>query len=530
MVKVETPAKIEIENFDHTQKRLLTNEALLFLTQLHHAFEPKRKELLLKRQQKQEALNAGLLPSFLEETATIRQDQRWSVASCPTDLAKRYVEITGPVERKMMINALNSGANVFMADFEDALSPTWSNVILGHNNLIDAVNRTLAFTSPEGKAYTLNAEIATLMVRPRGWHLEEKHLQIDGGPISASLFDFGLYFFHNAKKCLENSSGPYFYLPKLENHEEARLWNDVFLFAQKSLQIPSGSIRATVLIETILAVLEAEEILYELREHSAGLNAGRWDYIFSIIKKFQNQADLLFPDRSQITMQVPFMHAYAKFLVEVCHRRGTHAIGGMAAFIPNRKKSDVTQIALAKVTEDKQLECQIGFDGTWVAHPDLVPLANNIFKELLKGQPHQIAHKKTFSITTDSLLDFEIPGGKITEAGIRQNIQVSLLYLESWLRGVGAVALSDLMEDAATAEISRAQLWQWLHHNGELADGRKITPDLLHTFFDEEFEKIQSEKNREELALNQARRLIEDLVFDKHFTDFLTLAAYEQLN
>ncbi|PJD94256.1 MAG: malate synthase A [Parachlamydia sp.] len=521
---------MEIENFDRAQERLLTPEALLFLTQLHQQFDPRRQALLLKRQQKQEALNAGLVPGFLQETASIRRDPLWTVASCPPDLAKRYVEITGPVERKMMINALNSGANVFMADFEDALTPTWSNVILGHNNLIDAVNRTLSFISPEGKAYALNPEIATLMVRPRGWHLEEKHLPINEVPISASLFDFGLYFFHNAKNCLKQGSGPYFYLPKLENHEEARLWNDVFLFAQKTLQIPPGSIRATVLIETILAAFEAEEILYELREHSAGLNAGRWDYIFSIIKKFQNQHDFLFPDRGQITMQVPFMQAYTRLLVEICHKRGAHAIGGMAAFIPNRKKPDVTQTALAKVTEDKLLECQIGFDGTWVAHPDLVSLAKNIFKGFLKDQPNQISLKKNFSITSDSLLDFKIPGGKITEAGVRQNIQISLLYLASWLRGVGAAALFDLMEDTATAEISRAQLWQWLHHQGKLADGRQITPGLLRTFFAEEFEKIRAENQLDIAVLNRARCLVESLVLDKHFTDFLTLIAYEQLN
>lgn len=508
------------------QERILTSEALEFLMLLHREFNGRRKELLLLRKEKQAQLNSGVLPNFLDKTLPIRQDPSWSVAKTPHDLEKRYVEITGPVDRKMMINALNSGANIFMADFEDALSPTWKNIIEGQQNLIDAIQGTLSYHSPEGKNYILNDQTATLMIRPRGWHLEEKHLHIEGEPISGALFDFGLYIFHNGKKLLEKQTAPYFYLPKLENHLEARLWNDIFLFAQNTLSIPKGSIRATVLIETILAIFEAEEILFELREHSAGLNAGRWDYIFSIIKKFQQKPHFLLPDRSQVTMTVPFMEAYAKYLVHVCHKRKAYALGGMAAFIPNKSNPEITRIALEKVREDKQRECLIGFDGTWVAHPGLVPLAMQVFEEALKGKPNQLEKQVPFSLP--DLLNFTIPAGQITEKGIRQNIKVSLQYLASWLKGVGAVALSNLMEDAATAEISRAQLWQWVHNSAKLADGREMTPSLLAQWFEEEYQNALNESNADTLEL--ARKLIEPMVTDKKFEDFLTSIAYQHLN
>ncbi len=513
---------------------ILTEDALQFVANLHRKFADTRAGLLEKRVTRQVEIDAGTMPDFLPETENIRNDSSWQVAPIPDDLQNRRIEITGPVERKMMINALNSGSNVFMADFEDANSPTWFNTVQGQVNLRDAVNRTISFTNPNGKQYKLNEEIATLLVRPRGWHLNEKHILVNGHPISASIFDFGLYFYHNAKNLLQNGSGPYFYIPKLESHLEARLWNDVFCMAQDELGIPHGAIKVTVLIETILAAFEMDEILYELRDHIAGLNAGRWDYIFSVIKKFRNRPNALLPDRAQITMTVPFMRAYSELLVTTCHKRGAHAIGGMAAFIPNRKDPEVTEIALEKVGEDKERESNDGFDGTWIAHPDLIAVAKAPFDKLLNGNVHQKERKRSdVQITAKDLLNFNIPGGKITEEGLRQNISVALQYLESWLRGTGAVGINNLMEDAATAEISRAQIWQWLHNpDTQLADGRKVTPELYRSCFSEELEKIKSMVGDERYSSGKyklASQLFDQFATEEKFTDFLTLIAYKHL-
>jgi malate synthase len=515
-------------------KEILTNDALAFLTKLHRNFNEKRKFLLKERQEKQKGIDEGKFPTFLSSTQNIRKDSSWQAASPPRDLLKRYVEITGPVERKMMINAFNSGANIFMADFEDSLSPTWQNIIEGQRNLLDATLKKLSFTSPEGKHYTLNPNPAVLMVRPRGWHLHEKHISIDEEVISASLFDFAIFFFHNAKISISNGSGPYFYLPKLQSHLEAKLWNDVFCFAQDELNIPRGTIRATVLIETIWAAFEMEEILYELREHSAGLNAGRWDYIFSIIKTFSNHQEVLFPDRNQISMTVPFMQSYTNLLIQTCHKRGAHAMGGMAAFIPSRKDKKVSEEALKKVWEDKQRESSEGFDGTWVAHPDLVSLINEIFVNALQGKPHQKERVlKDIHISEKNLLNFKISGGKITEQGFRHNIDVSIQYLESWLRGVGAVGLYNLMEDAATAEISRAQIWEWLHRsNAVLETGSKITLDYYHKVIQEEMQKLKTIYGEKEFSIRkfkQAEQLFDKIVTQGNFIDFFTIEAYNEL-
>jgi malate synthase len=514
---------------------ILTPEALGFVAKLEREFSGNRRTLLQKRIGRQAEIDAGTMPDFLPATKHIREDASWKVAPIPADLQSRRVEITGPVERKMMINALNSGANVFMADFEDANSPTWQNQMQGHINLRDAIDRTISFISPEGKHYKLNEEIAVLLVRPRGWHLDEKHVLVDGKPMSGSLFDFGLYFFHNARKLIEKGTGPYFYIPKLENHLEARLWNDVFVMAQDELSIPRGTIKVTVLIETILAAFEMEEILYELREHIAGLNAGRWDYIFSVIKKFRNQPDFVLPDRAQVAMTVPFMRAYTELLVKTCHRRGAHAIGGMAAYIPSRKDPEVNERALAKVLEDKVHESNDGFDGTWVAHPDLVAIAKEPFDKVLENKPHQKERlREEVQIAAKDLLSFNIAGGEITETGLRNNISVALLYLESWLMGTGAVAIYNLMEDTATAEISRSQVWQWLHQpNCALADGRKITTKLYRTLLSEEMEKIKSMVGDMRFASGKydlARQLFDKLVTEKGFIDFLTLIAYDHLD
>ncbi|CAN5901574.1 malate synthase A [soil metagenome] len=509
--------------------RVLTGEALNFIARLHREFNPAREALLQRRRERQAEFEAGALPDFLPETESVRSGD-WRVAPTPADLQDRRVEITGPVDAKMVINALNSGARAFMADFEDALSPTWSNVIEGQANLMDAVRRRLEFTSPEGKRYRLGENPATLLVRPRGWHLVEKHVEVDGRPISASLFDFGLYFFHNARELLERGSGPYFYLPKLESHREARLWNDVFNFAQDALGIPRGSIRATVLIETILAAFEMEEILYELREHSAGLNAGRWDYIFSIIKKFRHRPDFLLPDRAQVTMAVPFMRAYAQLLVKSCHRRGAHAIGGMAAFIPSRRDPEVNERALGKVREDKERESSDGFDGTWVAHPDLVPVASEIFDRVLGERPHQKERQREdVQASASELLDVRIPGGEVTEAGVRNNISVGLQYLEAWLGGLGAVAIYNLMEDAATAEISRAQLWQWIHHHAQLAGGERVTAELYRRIRDEEVATLTAGRGGTGSRFREAAELLDELVLGEEFTEFLTLPGYARL-
>jgi malate synthase len=514
---------------------VLTPPALHFVAKLEREFRETRRHLLQKRVERQAEIDAGAKPDFLSATKKIRDDDSWQVAPIPADLQNRRIEITGPVERKMMINALNSGANVFMADFEDANSPTWQNMIQGHLNLRDAIDRSISFTSPEGKPYKLNEQIATLMVRPRGWHLSEKHVLVDGQPMAGSLFDFGLYVFHNARRLLDKGTGPYFYLPKLESHLEARLWNEVFMMAQQELGLPVGTIKATVLIETILAAFEMEEILYELRDHIAGLNAGRWDYIFSIIKKFRRQADFIFPDRGQVTMTVPFMRAYTELLVKTCHRRGAHAIGGMAAFIPSRKDAEVNARALTKVREDKERESGDGFDGTWVAHPDLVAVAREPFDKLLGNKPHQKERRRDdVRVTANDLLDFNVAGGHITEAGLRGNINVAIQYLESWLLGAGAVGIFNLMEDAATAEISRSQVWQWLHHpHAALDDGRKITPALYGALLAEEMEKIKSLVGEKRFAAGKyglAKQLFDQLVTVKDFAEFLTLRAYEYLD
>jgi malate synthase len=513
---------------------ILTPEALHFVAKLEREFRETRRRLLHKRVERQAEIDAGIMPDFLPATQGIRDDVSWKVAPIPADLQNRRIEITGPVERKMMINALNSGANVFMADFEDANSPTWQNMIQGHLNLRDAIDRTISFTSPEGKQYKLNEEIATLMVRPRGWHLNEKHVLVDGKPMSGSLFDFGLYFFHNAERLMAKGTGPYFYLPKLESHAEARLWNEVFVMAQDELKIPAGAIKATVLIETILAAFEMEEILYALRDHIAGLNAGRWDYIFSIIKKFRHKIDFVFPDRAQITMTVPFMRAYTELLVKTCHQRGAHAIGGMAAYIPSRKDPEINERALAKVREDKERESRDGFDGTWVAHPDLVAVAKEPFNKLLGKKPHQKERlREEVQVAAKDLLNFNIASGEISETGLRNNINVAIQYLEAWLQGSGAVGIYNLMEDAATAEISRSQVWQWLHHaSAALADGRQISRELYRGLLSEEMEKIKAMVGAARFAAGKyelARRLFDQLVTTKNFVEFLTLVAYEEL-
>jgi malate synthase len=502
---------------------ILTDDALGFVAALHRKFNPSREKLLELRAARQLQFDAGAMPDFLPGTHAVRESD-WKVAPTPPDLEKRWVEITGPVERKMMINAFNSGANVFMADFEDSLSPTWENVVEGQQNLIDAVRRTIEFRSPEGKIYRLNPGIAVLLVRPRGWHLVEKHILIDGQPASASIIDFGLYFFHNAAELRKRSTGPYFYLPKMESHLEARLWNDVFNAAQESLNIPRGTIRATVLVETLPAAFEMDEILYELRDHASGLNAGRWDYIFSLIKKFRNRGDLALPDRVQVTMTVPFMRAYTELLVRTCHRRGGHAMGGMAPFIPNRKNPEVNEKALAKVRDDKTREAGDGFDGTWVAHPDLVPVAMEVFQNALGPKANQKERlRPEVSVAGAQLVDTHVPGGTITEGGFRNNISVALQYLASWLSGNGAVAIFNLMEDAATAEISRAQLWQWITNKAKLDDGTVATRALYERIRDEELEKLGG---RAQGRMHDAVELLDSLVLNPGFSEFLTLPAY----
>ncbi len=508
--------------------RVLTREALGFVVRLHREFERRRRELLAQRGRRQVALDSGAWPRPLLETSVVREAE-WQIAPAPPDLERRWVEITGPVERKMMINALNSGADVFMADFEDSLSPTWQNVIDGQVNLQDAVRGTIDFHAPNGVEYRLNDKVATLVVRPRGWHLSEKHVEIDGERVSASLLDFGLYMYHNARRLLAGGTGPYFYLPKLENHREARLWNDVFVFAQDALGIPQGTIRATVLIENVLAAFEMDEILYELRAHSAGLNAGRWDYIFSLIKKFRRAQGHVLPDRSQVTMTVPFMRAYTERLVRTCHKRGAHAIGGMAAFIPSRRDPEINERALAAVRADKVRESRDGFDGTWVAHPDLVPIAREAFHEVLGQRPHQKDRlSEDAELSTDALIDLGVPEGCVTLDGVRDNISVALQYLAAWLAGSGAVAIRNLMEDTATAEISRAQLWQWREHGVVLDDGRAMSKDLYEEIRAAELERLRGD-GIEDVQLDRAAGLLDSLVLAPEFTPFLTLPGYRYL-
>ena len=526
------PQGIEIKaQVTPEMSRILTREALEFVAQLAREFQPTRAKLLARRVERQQEIDAGALPDFLAATRAIREDASWRVASIPADLQDRRTEITGPVDRKMVINALNSGAKVFMADFEDATSPTWKNLIEGQGNLYDAVRRTISFSNPDGRQYQLNERTATLMVRPRGWHLLEKHLLVDGQPISGSLFDFGLYFFHNAAELLRRGSGPYFYLPKLESHLEARLWNEVFNFAQDALKIPRGSIRATVLIETILATFEAEEILYELREHSAGLNCGRWDYIFSFIKKFRNRPGFTFPDRTQVTMASPFMRAYCLNVIKVCHRRGAHAMGGMAAQIPIKNDPAANAAALAKVLADKEREASDGHDGTWCAHPGLVPVALQAFDKHMP-QANQISKPRDdVEVTAAELLS--VPTGTITEDGFRANLRVGIQYLEAWLGGNGCVPLYNLMEDAATAEISRAQIWQWLRHGAALADGRRITAQLYDEILPQELARIEKEVGNARFASGhfaRAARLFSEMSKSAQFAEFLTLPAYELID
>ena len=489
---------------------MLTPDAVAFLTELERRFRPRRRELLAARHERAERLREGELPDFLPETKDVRESD-WRVAPVPAELQDRRVEITGPVDRKMVINALNSGAKMFMADFEDSNSPTWANCIEGQVNLTDALERTISLDTGE-KQYVLGDEIATLLVRPRGWHLEERHLEVDGAPISASLFDFGLYFFRNHAR-----GGTWFYLPKLESHLEARLWNDVFIWAQGEVGVPQGTIKATVLIETILAAFEMDEILYELREHSAGLNAGRWDYIFSVIKKLGHRPEFVLPDRADVTMAVPFMRAYTELLVKTCHARGAHAMGGMAAFIPSRRDAEVNAAALAKVRADKEREAGQGFDGTWVAHPDLVPVAMEIFDRVLGERPNQVDRRRD-DVTSSAadLLDVASTPGAITMAGLHNNVSVGIQYLAAWLRGSGAVAIFNLMEDAATSEISRSQVWQWLAH-GEVARAD------VEAAIEEELAKLDGD-------YDEARELFEQVALGDEFVEFLTLPAYERID
>jgi malate synthase len=509
---------------------VLTPEALRFVAMLARRFSPARDELLSRRVKRQAAIDAGEMLDFLPETKEIREGA-WTVAPIPADLADRRIEITGPVDRKMVINALNSGSNVYMADFEDAHSPEWSATIEGQINLRDAIRGTIEFVNPQGVVYRLKPPLATLLVRPRGWHLEEKHLRVDGKLVPGALFDFGLYFFHNAKALIEKGTGPYFYLPKLESHLEARLWNDVFNAAQDALAIPRGTIRATVLIETILAAFEMDEILYELREHSSGLNAGRWDYIFSTIKVFGKNPRFVMPDRAQVTMTTHFLRSYCLLLIRTCHRRGIHAMGGMAAQIPIKNDPAANDAAMAKVVADKEREVGDGHDGTWVAHPGLVPIAKKVFDEHMPGA-HQIDRKRDdVQVTAADLL--KVPEGTITEQGLRTNLSVGVQYLEAWLRGSGCVPLYHLMEDAATSEISRTQVWQWIRHAARLDDGRVITTDLVRTLLKDEMAKVERaigadafRAGRFELAVD----IFEQLITSRDCVPFLTIPAYEHLD
>jgi malate synthase len=510
---------------------ILSPQALTFVAKLARKFESRRRELLALRARRQTEFDAGRLPDFLPETRPIRETD-WTVGPVPRDLQDRRVELTGPTDRKMVINALNCGANVFMADFEDSNAPTWENMIEGQVNLSDAVRRTIGFTSPEGKRYALNERTAVLMVRPRGWHLVEEHVLVDGEPVSASILDFALFFHHNAKAQLARNTGPYFYLPKLESHLEARLWNDVFVTAQRELGVPQGTIKATVLIETVLAAFEMDEILYELREHCSGLNIGRWDYIFSCIKKFRSHRDFCLADRAQVTMTAPFMRAYALLLVKTCHRRNTFAMGGMAAQIPIKGDAAANEAALEKVRADKVREATDGCDGTWVAHPGLVALAKAVFDQHMPT-PNQVHRKRNdVAVSARDLLDFQ-PETPITEAGLRNNISVGIQYLGAWLAGNGCVPVFNLMEDAATAEISRSQIWQWIRsQKGVLEDGRKVTRELVRKLLPEELARVRALLGAEGWAAgryDEAARLFDQLVSSDEYVEFLTLAGYETL-
>jgi malate synthase len=511
---------------------IISFEALEFLADLQRRFGSRRKALMTLRDERQAALHAGASLDFLPETKDVRTAE-WTVPPPASGLIDRRVEITGPTDRKMAINALNSGAKVWLADFEDANAPTWANLVEGQLNLCDALDGTLAFVAADGRSYELGNDLATIVARPRGWHLSEKHLIVDDEPMSGALFDFGLYFFHCAGRQLESGRGPYFYLPKTESYLEARLWNDVFLHAEQHLGVPTGTIRATVLIETITAAFEMDEILYELREHSAGLNAGRWDYLFSLIKKFRSRGALyVLPDRNSVTMAAPFMRAYTELLVQTCHRRGAHAIGGMAAFIPSRRDAEVNAIAMAKVREDKEREARSGFDGSWVAHPDLVPLCREVFDAVLGERPNQIGKlRDDLTISASELLDLTSTQGSITEEGLRNDVSVGLQYLASWLQGSGAAAIFNLMEDVATAEIARSQIWQWLHNDVVLTNGEPVTRALVERLIAEETAKIRaaSEDSFDYAVFEEAQRLFEMVALSEDFVEFLTLPAYERL-
>ena len=511
--------------------RILTPEALEFVAGLHRRFDSRRHQLLARRASRQQEFHAGKLPDFLPDTRQIRESA-WSVAAQPKDMLDRRVEITGPTDRKMVINALNSGASTFMADFEDANCPTWFNMVDGQINLRDAVRRTIAFQQG-GKSYALNETTAVLIPRPRGWHLDEKHVTVDGKPVAGGLFDFGLYFFHNAAELLKRGSGPYFYLPKMESHLEARLWNDVFRYAQDELKIAQGSIRATVLIETVLAAFEMDEILHELREHSAGLNIGRWDYIFSCIKKFRSNDKFCLADRSQVTMTAPFLRAYALLLVKTCHRRGAPAMGGMAAQIPIKNDPQANEAALEKVRQDKLREVTDGCDGTWVAHPGLVPVAKAVFDQHMPGPNQYGKQRPDVSVTAKDLLDFR-PETPITEAGLRNNISVGIQYLGAWLAGNGCVPVFNLMEDAATAEISRSQIWQWIRSDkGRLEDGRRVTKELFRHLLAEELPKVKDYLGEEAWKAGnyeEGAALFEKITADDTYVEFLTLPAYERID
>ena len=513
---------------------ILTPDALAFVRDLQREFGARREEILQRRIECQADLDGGGTLDFLPETRDVRESD-WTVEPAPSDLQDRRVEITGPVDRKMIINAMNSGARGFMADFEDSNSPTWQNVVGGQVNLIDAIEGTIEFSGPDEREYRLNDQTATLLVRPRGWHLPDHHVLVDGAPVSGSLLDFGLFFFHNARRLLERGSGPYFYLPKLQSHVEARLWNDVFLHAQDALEVPRGTIKATVLIETLPAAFEMDEILWELREHSAGLNAGRWDYMFSIIKSFRNRPDFVLPDRNSVTMTVPFMRAYTELLVKTCHRRGAHAMGGMAAFIPSRRDAEADERAQAKLKADKEREATDGFDGTWVAHPDSVANATAEFDKVLGDRPNQVGRlREDVGVEAGDLLNVGATPGEVTEEGLRNDVNVGIQYISSWLRGNGAAGIYGLMEDAATAEIARSQVWQWIRHGAELEDGRPVTSQLVQQLEGEELEKIREEIGNDDWFYSEgrpeeSRRLFEQVALGEEFVEFLTLPAYEKL-
>jgi malate synthase len=529
-----TRARVELRGaIERTFEEILTPEALEFLAELESEFGPTRRALLEARGERRQRLRDGEMLDFLADTEEIRESE-WRIAPVPSDLRQRWVEITGPTDRKMMINALNSGADGFMADFEDANSPTWRNMVTGHLNLRDAIDGTITYDGSDGRHYELGEDTATLLVRPRGWHLPERHVLIDGEPIAAALFDFGLFFFHCARRLLAAGSGPYLYLPKMESHREARLWNDIFSFAEDAAGIDRGTIKATVLIETLPAAFEMDEILYELRDHSAGLNAGRWDYIFSSIKCFADRPDMVLPDRGDVTMTVPFMRAYTELLAATCHRRGAHAMGGMAAFIPSRRDPELNAKAFEGVRADKNREVSQGYDGTWVAHPDLVPVAREVFETGLHGAPNQLERRRDdVQVTAAELQDLASTPGKITENGLRVNVNVGFQYVSFWLTGRGAAAINSLMEDTATAEISRSQLWQWVQHGVQLDDGRTVTRDLVRQLLDEETAKIRRSVGEDTWQRGrpvETREIFDRVSLAPELIEFLTIPAYSYLD